>query len=75
MMIKLRHTITFYSKAKNSERYYQNVLHSTFSIWQKGAHFMSNFLLFALINIVCHRGTTKYIFIDLIEDQKNIING
>ena len=50
MMIKLRYTITFHNKAKNLERYYQNVLNSTFSIWQKGAHFVSNFLLFAIMD-------------------------
>ena len=51
MMIKLRYTITFHNMAKNLERYYQNVLNSTFSIWQKGAHFVSNFLLFAIYGL------------------------
>ena len=55
MMIKLRYTITFHNKAKNLGRYYQNVLNSTFSIWQKGAHFVSNFLLFARIRLVFKR--------------------
>ena len=47
MMIKLIYAITFHNKAKNLGRYYQNVPNSTLSIWQKGTHFVSNFLLFA----------------------------
>ena len=48
MMIKVRYTVNFHNKAKNLGRYYQNVLNSTFSILQKGPHFVSNFLLSAI---------------------------